>query len=190
MSRPAKKHFPEGLTQLERIEIWARDDREEFILNERDEKAYNRMRYAWALMFDDSHSARKTAQLLAAEHDLNIATARKDVEAALALFGKPIKATKEQHRQLILEMAYEHFRQAKEKSNLSEMGKAVGNLIKITKLEEEDAPELQAVPLPAVMIDINPARLELPPLPDDWEDLLDNILRQKQAETRTIELDG
>ena len=100
------------------------------------------MKLRWETAFSlllNFNSREKTVQILKKQFDLSLATAYRDVNQALALFGDINKSRKEGWRYIIFEYNQNLMDKAREQDDLATMGRCLDRMIKLADLDKEEA---------------------------------------------------
>jgi predicted DNA-binding transcriptional regulator YafY len=102
------------------------------------------MKKRWEAAFScllNFHSREQTVKVLMSQFGgISIATAYRDVNRALSLFGDITKSRKEGWRYVIFEYNQKLFQMATRDKNLETMGKCLDRMIKLADLDKEESP--------------------------------------------------
>lgn len=101
------------------------------------------MKQRWMAAFSlllNFHSREQAVKVLQGQFpDISQATAYRDINRALALFGDVTKSQKEGWRYIIFEYNQKLFQMATKDKNLESMGKCLDRMIKLADLDKEDS---------------------------------------------------
>lgn len=90
-------------------------------------------------MMASGHSPMNTAKMLVEKGVADSrTTAYRYIRRAKDLFGDVLKSTKEGKRAMVYELAMRAYHKAEEKGDVSEMNKAISNMIKMDRLDKYD----------------------------------------------------
>jgi hypothetical protein len=108
-------------------------------LSEKEEKIRERWDAAWTLLLN-YHSQEQAANILKTKYGYSRATAHRDVQNSIKLFGNAGKSNKEGIRHILYEYSMKVFQLAASMKppNLAEMNKAIKNMMDISGLLEND----------------------------------------------------
>ncbi len=141
-----------------------------------------RVRAAWSMMLNDFSSEHKAIKRLSNAFKITQRTARKDVEAALTIFGSVNISNKEANKKILLHKANHIYQIAakQEPPDLAAMNKSVNSMIKIMGVEKEEGINLGNVNLPKmVAVGIAESIKERVDAMGDWRARLDKIRESK-----------
>lgn len=109
------------------------------VLSPLEEEMKTRWEAAFSLLLN-FHSREQSVKVLMQQFGgLSRATAYRDINRALSLFGDITKSRKEGWRYIIFEYNQKLFQMATKKKNLESMGKCLDRMIKLADLDKEDA---------------------------------------------------
>jgi len=102
------------------------------------------MKKRWEAAFScllNFHSREQTVKVLMGQFGgISMATAYRDINRALSLFGDITKSRKEGWRYIIFEYNQKLFQMATKDKNLETMGKCLDRMIKLADLDKEESP--------------------------------------------------
>jgi len=110
---------------------------EKVILSDLEKEMKQRWEVAFSLLLN-YHSREQAVKVLKERHDCSLATAYRDINNALALFGDITKSRKEGWRYVIFEYNQNLFQMATKKKDLEVMGKCLDRMIKLSDLDKDD----------------------------------------------------
>lgn len=107
------------------------------VLSEHQEQKRKRLLVVQSLLSEGKPN-QEIIGILKKEHGLSDAQANRAKQEAIALYGDLRKAEKEGMRYIIYDMAVQTFNKAKMVNRIGEMNKAITNMYKILRLDQED----------------------------------------------------
>ncbi|MAF36466.1 hypothetical protein CL622_05110 [archaeon] len=113
-------------------------DEGKIVLSPLEEDMKKRWEAAFSLLLN-FHSREQAVKVLKQQFGGSLATAYRDINRALALFGDITKSRKEGWRYIIFEYNQKLFQMATKEKNLESMGKCLDRMIKLADLDKEEA---------------------------------------------------
>ena len=113
-------------------------DETKIVLSPLEEEMKKRWETAFSLLLN-WHGREQAVKILKEQFDISLATAYRDINRALSLFGDITKSRKEGWRYIIFEYNQKLFQMATKDKNLETMGKCLDRMIKLADLDKEDA---------------------------------------------------
>ena len=99
----------------------------------------NRWETAFSLLLN-FHSREQAVKVLQSTYNCSLATAYRDINKAIALYGDITKSRKEGWRYIIFEYNQKLFQMAIKEKALDQMGKCLDRMIKLADLDKEESP--------------------------------------------------
>lgn len=184
--RPAKR-IVEGTT-LERVRYWYREGEDKIDLTPVEEKQRQRWELAYHIM-RKHRSQEVTAQMLTRLAHISIATARRDVSSANALFGGIIEGNKAMDRVIMSEYAHYALNWARKTRDLKGYNTAVKNLAIIKGLDKDDSnmPDFTNIESQNnIIIVADPEAVGLK-VPDNLDKLISSYNKKQKAQIINID---
>ena len=103
-----------------------------------EEEMKKRWEAAFSLLLN-FHSREQAVKVLKQQFGGSMATAYRDINRALALYGDITKSRKEGWRYIIFEYNQKLFQMATKEKNLESMGKCLDRMIKLAELDKEES---------------------------------------------------
>jgi len=140
-------------SNLEKIRAWFVDT--EIKLSPHQEELRIRLESAFTLLCK-YHSNEQARERLMTQFGYKSAQAYRDIRSAIELFGDVVKIKKETSRYILYELAMKNYQLAASKTDVEQMNKALGNLIKITGVDRDDfdLPDPSKIQPPIQMLSI------------------------------------
>lgn len=131
-----------GLSDQDVVRAWYQaEDSDTWQLTPRQEAMRQRWDFVKA-QFLRRHRWQHICDTLVKQFGVGVATARRDITAAMHLFGDLDKVPKEAHRQRVIEMALETFHIAKTEKDSAGMAKATMAYMTATGVDRDDAEQV------------------------------------------------
>ena len=111
-------------------------DETKIVLSPLEEEMKKRWETAFSLLLN-WHGREQAVKILKEQFDISLATAYRDINRALSLFGDITKSRKEGWRYIIFEYNQKLFQMATKDKNLETMGKCLDRMIKLADLDKE-----------------------------------------------------
>tara|TARA_R110002096_G_C14661308_1_gene728004 strand:+ start:8299 stop:8862 length:564 start_codon:yes stop_codon:yes gene_type:complete len=150
-------------------------DESKIKLSEVEEQMKKRWETAFSLLLN-WHGREQAVKILMQQFDVSLATAYRDINRALSLFGDITQSRKEGWRYLIFEYNQKLFQMATKEKNLETMGKCLDRMIKLADLDKEESA-------------FNPEKLQAQIYEITLPKTLQKIL-EKQLQTGVIDLNN
>lgn len=113
-------------------------DENRISLSPLEDEMKNRWETAFSLLLN-FHSREQAVKVLRQQYNISLATAYRDINNALALYGDITKSRKEGWRYVIFEYNQKLFQMATKEKALDTMGRCLDRMIKLADLDKEEA---------------------------------------------------
>lgn len=137
-----RKERQRGMADTDVVKAWYQaEDADDWELTPRQQAM--RERWDWVkAQFLRRHRYQHVCDTLVQQFGVGVATARRDIKAAMDLFGEIDRVPKEAHRARAIEMALETFHVAKKNGEAGDMAKATSAYIAATGIDRDDPDQL------------------------------------------------
>jgi len=127
-----------GMPDRDIVTAWYRaKDADTWVLTDKQTEIRQRVDFAKA-QFLARHNYADTIEALVTQFEISSATARRDIEQSMLVFGSLAEVPKQAHRARAVEMALATFRMAEVKEDATGMAKATVAYIQATGIDKDD----------------------------------------------------
>ena len=173
-------------TTIDKIRAVFITGKEDSELTEKEQQRKGRLETTWSLLCK-GHSTEEVVTALCELYGYSKQTGYSDVRESINLFGDVRKSSKEGQRHILHEFAMMCYKEAISQGDVTEMNRAVANMIKLLGLDRDDMQgfDPNEVQPPPIMIGFFPEDLSTD-LPENWETEVAEMMKPKKAQNINV----